>query len=140
MELTKIFTFDSSHRLINKDLSEEYNKKLFGKCYNPPSHGHTYILHVTVSNGINKTSGMIINFSELKEIVTTHILDKLDHQFLNEVEGMEDMVTTCENLLIWIALRLSPHLAQLVRLTLYETPTSYATLNVIMDDPDVKIF
>ena len=55
--ITKIFSFDSSHRLDNPDLSEEENKKVFGKCNNLPSHGHSYKLFVTVSG--EEENGMI---------------------------------------------------------------------------------
>ena len=98
MEVTKIFTFDSSHRLNNRKWSKEKNQEVYGKCNNLPSHGHTYILHVTVSGDIDE-SGMIINFVELSKIVKEHIIEKLDHQFLNPILGG---ITTCERTLPWI--------------------------------------
>jgi 6-pyruvoyl-tetrahydropterin synthase len=41
------------------------NKKIFGKCNNLPSHGHSYKLLVSISG--DERYGMIINFNDLKE-------------------------------------------------------------------------
>uniref|UniRef100_A0A8C5TCA1 6-pyruvoyltetrahydropterin synthase n=1 Tax=Malurus cyaneus samueli TaxID=2593467 RepID=A0A8C5TCA1_9PASS len=34
--------FSACHRLHSKSLSEEENRKIFGKCNNPNGHGHNY--------------------------------------------------------------------------------------------------
>lgn len=116
MKITKIFEFDSAHNLIN------YN----GKC--EKLHGHTYRLEVTVS-GVPDINGLVIDFTLLKSIVNECIIEKLDHQYLNE---LFDFNTTCENLLVWMWNELYPKLKtdrfELYQLTLWETPTSYATL------------
>ncbi|GAB7386378.1 6-carboxytetrahydropterin synthase QueD [Bacillaceae bacterium] len=120
--VTKEFTFDAAHHL---HLYE-------GKCKN--LHGHTYKLVVTVSGYVND-GGITLDFSELKEIYKQTIHDKLDHQYLNEV--LPPMNTTAENIIVWIWEQLDAALAargwkkrgiRLEELTLYETPTSYATL------------
>src|SRR5690349_15014515 len=40
--------FSSAHRLNNPQLSEEENKRIYGKCNNKNGHGHNYVLEVTV--------------------------------------------------------------------------------------------
>jgi 6-pyruvoyltetrahydropterin/6-carboxytetrahydropterin synthase len=124
MEVTKVFEIHAAHRLYSTEWTTERNEQLWGKCTH--LHGHTWQLQVTISARVNETSGMVLNFSELKRIVTEQVIDKLDHNYLNDVVPLP----TCENLLVWIKDQLHPKLPQLSRLTLYETPTSYATLDV----------
>ena len=128
--ITKEFSFDASHRLEDSKVSEQENKEIFGKCFNYPSHGHTYKMFVTISGG--ERHGMIINFTELKKIVNEEIIDKLDHQFLNEVDMFKNEITTCEVMveIIWEILepKLRIQSVTLEEIKLYETPTSYATV------------
>jgi len=127
MEITKEFSFDSAHRLHNNNLTAEENKKLFGKCNNEPCHGHTYKLFVSVKHDINKDSGMVINFVDLKKVVTEKVIDKLDHAFINDVAPYNQNVTTCENMLVYMWDILKKEIPTLYKLVLYETPTSFAT-------------
>jgi 6-pyruvoyltetrahydropterin/6-carboxytetrahydropterin synthase len=89
IKVTKSFTFDAAHFLPQHK----------GKC--ATMHGHTYRLEVTVvrDNGklINGGSdeGMVIDFYDLKTIVNTEIIDKIDHKVLNEVFPFR---TTAENM------------------------------------------
>ena len=48
VRLTQSFEFAASHRLYCAGLSDEENRRLFGKCSNPHGHGHNYVLEVTV--------------------------------------------------------------------------------------------
>jgi 6-pyruvoyltetrahydropterin/6-carboxytetrahydropterin synthase len=127
--ITKEFKFDSSHRLIDANLSVEENMNVFGKCYNAPSHGHTYKLFVTISG--RETNGMIINFTDLKRIVNEKVIDIFDHHFINDVECMKDLITTCEVMvdIIWNLLEteLKSQGVLLEEIKLYETETSFAT-------------
>ena len=75
---------------------------------------------------------MVIDFNDLKEIVNEEIIEDLDHHFLNEVEWLDGVEPTCENMAQKIYERLSPILndsghLRLVEIKLYETPTSYTT-------------
>jgi len=113
MKVTKVFTFDSAHNLIN------YN----GKCEN--LHGHTYKLEITVEGKPDK-DGIVIDFVKLKEIVDKLIIQKLDHQYLNDVLKFN---TTSENIVVWIWNILENPLHtesyQLSMIRLWETATSY---------------
>jgi 6-pyruvoyltetrahydropterin/6-carboxytetrahydropterin synthase len=126
--ITKEFKFDSAHRLYNPKLTDDENKKIFGKCYN--LHGHTYHMFVTVSG--KETNGMVVNFVDLKNIVNEYVVDKFDHQFLNETSELKNIITTCENQINVIWKLLDKPLKQkkitLEEIKLYETETSYATL------------
>lgn len=116
IRITKMFTFDSAHRL------EEYE----GKCCH--LHGHTYKLEVTVKGEVD-TSGMVFDFSVLKAVVNEQVLIHLDHKYLNEVF---DFNPTSENITVWIFERIDESLqdypCSLESLKLWETATSYAEL------------
>lgn len=72
IRITKIFSFETGHALYGYD----------GKCRNV--HGHSYKLSVTVignpitDNG-NVKFGMVIDFTDLKNIVKEEIVDVFDH-------------------------------------------------------------
>lgn len=120
--VTKEFTFDAAHHL------HQYQ----GKCKN--LHGHTYRLVVTVSGFVDEI-GMVIDFGDLKNIYQQAIESRLDHQYLNEV--LPPMNTSAENMIVWIWEQFEQGLSedpytkrnlQLEEMSLYETPTSSATL------------
>lgn len=114
--LTKKFSFDAAHFL------PDYK----GKCRQ--LHGHTYFLEITVGGKVNARTGMIIDFVDLKRVVSREILDKIDHTQLNDIIANP----TAENTAIWIWERLVGKLSSLkidlCRIRLWETPTSYVTL------------
>lgn len=85
MLLTKDFTFDAAHNLVN----------YHGKCER--LHGHTYRLRVVVE-GTPDSEGMIIDFIELKAIVKEKILSRLDHSYINEIISQP----SAENIALWI--------------------------------------
>ncbi|MFA5829924.1 MAG: 6-carboxytetrahydropterin synthase QueD [Candidatus Gracilibacteria bacterium] len=72
MLVTREFTFDSAHFLTN----------YYGKCERV--HGHTYRLQVTLEGKVQE-NGLVIDFVLVKRIVKRQILDKLDHQLINDV-------------------------------------------------------
>lgn len=85
LSITREFTFDAAHQLTN----------YYGKC--EQLHGHTYRLQVTLEGEI-QSNGMVIDFVVLKRMVNKHIVDKLDHTFLNEIIPNP----SAENLAIWM--------------------------------------
>ncbi|MFH1419210.1 MAG: 6-carboxytetrahydropterin synthase, partial [Planctomycetota bacterium] len=50
VELTQSFEFSASHRLHARELSDEENQRVFGKCNNPSGHGHNYRVEITVAS------------------------------------------------------------------------------------------
>ena len=138
IRLTKIFNFEMAHALWNYD----------GSCRNV--HGHSYQLFVTVIGepirDLNSPqNGMVIDFSDIKKLVKTQIIDDLDHNFMvssdADIEQLKkvnqmfeklkivDFQPTCENILLYIADILKTKLKgdiRLISLKLCETPTSYA--------------
>jgi 6-pyruvoyltetrahydropterin/6-carboxytetrahydropterin synthase len=70
-------------------------------------------------------SGMVIDFADLSAIVKTHVVEVLDHQFINDF-----MVNpTAERMVEWIVGVLDDRLrfagVELTRVRLYETTTGW---------------
>ena len=138
IRVTREFTFEMAHVLRNYD----------GPCRNV--HGHSYRLFVTLS-GVpvndknNPKNGMVIDFTDLKNIVLREIVNIFDHAVVvsadfdrDKTEMMSktfgntvivDYQPTCENLVADFAGRIIKHLpsgTKLHNLKLYETAKSYA--------------
>jgi 6-pyruvoyltetrahydropterin/6-carboxytetrahydropterin synthase len=96
--LTRRYRFAASHRLHTPALSDQENRRLYGKCNNPHGHGHDYVLDVTVE-GMPDESGQIARRDAMDDLVRGSVLSQLDHKNLNEdrPEFRSDVPTT-ENL------------------------------------------
>jgi 6-pyruvoyltetrahydropterin/6-carboxytetrahydropterin synthase len=126
--VTRRMHFSAAHRVHNPQLSDEENRRTFGKCNNPNWHGHNYILDVSVRGEVDPRTGYVIDLSRVKSIVTTHVVDKVDHRNLNlEVDFLRDTIPTTENIVVAFWRELEPALkpAQLTRLVLWETVNNY---------------
>jgi 6-pyruvoyltetrahydropterin/6-carboxytetrahydropterin synthase len=115
LRLTRTFSFAAAHRL------PEYN----GLCAN--WHGHEWRLDVSVRKRIDRKTGMVIDFHELKKMVTSSVIDVFDHNVLNSFLPNP----TAENILIWIWKRLTfdACLKGLDSLELWESPNSSASIS-----------
>jgi 6-pyruvoyltetrahydropterin/6-carboxytetrahydropterin synthase len=100
--LTRRYLFVASHRLHNPALSETANREIYGKCSNPHGHGHNYFLEVTVSGPIAPETGMICDLGALDSAVSREILERFDHQNLNQLQDFNAIIPTTENLAIHI--------------------------------------
>jgi 6-pyruvoyltetrahydropterin/6-carboxytetrahydropterin synthase len=65
--------------------------------------------------------GWVMDFAEMKTICNPWI-EKLDHSYLNEIDGLEN--PTSENIAIWLWNRLITELPQLCAIEIMETCTS----------------
>jgi 6-pyruvoyltetrahydropterin/6-carboxytetrahydropterin synthase len=125
--ITRVYHFSAGHRLYLKDVSEEENFRIFGKCTNLKGHGHDYYLEVRVSGHIDPDTGMIINMTELDDI-TGDIIDELDHKRLDiEVPYFTAVQASGENIVKYFWLRLRPRIkkGRLSYLKLWETQNNY---------------
>lgn len=123
MEISKTFKFEAAHIL----------PKHPGKCSR--LHGHSWVLEVAVNGAINKETGFVMDYADLKSYVQP-IVDQLDHSFLGAAgDHYVEFIPTClpvvfypssENLLTWLATQL--YRLNWSRLTLNETCTSSCTL------------
>ncbi|WP_110929599.1 6-carboxytetrahydropterin synthase [Bacillus massiliglaciei] len=124
--LTRKYHFCAAHRLHSIHLSDEENKRIFGKCNNPHGHGHNYYVDVQVHGEPHHQTGMIIDLAQLDEIVEKVILDKFDHKHLNlDTEEFAELNPTSEAVAMVIYELLAPHIPQLYKIGLWETEKNY---------------
>jgi 6-pyruvoyltetrahydropterin/6-carboxytetrahydropterin synthase len=121
--LTRRYWFSASHRLHSDEMSEEENRRTYGKCNNPHGHGHNYALEVTVSGPVEPQTGMVCNLVDLDGFVHREILDRFGHENLNTVAEFKGRVPTTENLCtqIFEILQRGFTLAHLEKVRLEET-------------------
>lgn len=113
MKITQAFTFEAAHRLPNVPAGH--------RCHR--MHGHSYRVELQLSGPVDAESGWVVDFFDV-ESAFAPVLDRLDHHCLNEVEGLEN--PTAERIAAWIWHRTKPALPGLSRVTVYETPMSWA--------------
>ncbi len=147
LTVTKIFRFEAAHYL---PLHE-------GKCKN--LHGHSYVLEIEVirkqSSGslhliveglkelpLELKDCMVVDFGDIKRIVTHNIIDYLDHKTLNHLDSLTidgcffpHLNPTAEMIATWIFFVLDSRmdkdglsLCKIKRVRLWETVTSYAEI------------
>ncbi len=125
--LTRRYHFAAAHRLHAKELPDDVNKKVFGKCNNPNGHGHNYTVFVTVKGQIDPKTGEVTDVAALDEMVTERIVTRFDHRHLNHDPAFLDVVTTGENLVRFIWDELVNHIpvGTLEKIGLIETRDNY---------------
>lgn len=114
MEIFKEFTFEAAHRLPNVPANH--------KCAR--LHGHSYRVVVHLEGDVDADAGWVMDFADIG-CATKPLIARLDHYYLNEIEGLEN--PTSEVLAVWIWDRLKPVLPQLAQVSVRETCTSGCT-------------
>ncbi len=140
MQIKKIVEFDMGHRVPNHK----------SKCKN--LHGHRYKLEVVMEGDVISKpgvsdEGMVIDFSDIKQIVETYIDTYLDHGYMGNISAdamffplfqklrskfvAVNFIPTAENIAEYIFNELSPLFVDtygtqlhLKKVILWETPTS----------------
>jgi 6-pyruvoyltetrahydropterin/6-carboxytetrahydropterin synthase len=72
-----------------------YLRDYRGKCENP--HGHNYKVRVTLRGAELDKAGLLLDFKDLKEVMK-HVIDRLDHQMLNDIEPFRVLNPSAENI------------------------------------------
>jgi 6-pyruvoyltetrahydropterin/6-carboxytetrahydropterin synthase len=91
--------FNAAHQLRNPRLSDDENRRMFGKCVN--LHGHNYTLDVVVAGKIDDASGYVMDLKRLSEVIYQQIIRDVDHRNLNtDVPWLEGLIPTAENLAV----------------------------------------
>jgi 6-pyruvoyltetrahydropterin/6-carboxytetrahydropterin synthase len=117
-EVTIEETFAAGHALRN------YR----GKCENV--HGHNYRAEVALQGAELDAIGLLVDFVELKRVVHA-VLDRMDHQWLNDLPPFDTLNPSAENMAKYIYDEVSAALMtkEGVRVTsvrLWETDTASA--------------
>lgn len=111
--ITKRVEFCAAHRYQNPAWSDEENRRVFGKCWNPSGHGHNYILEVTVAGRPAPETGMVMDLKALKDLIAEVVIEQFDHKHLNlDVPYFKEKIPTTENLAVVIWELLEPRIAR----------------------------
>lgn len=111
MDIFRIFTVEAAHRLPNVPAGH--------KCAR--LHGHSFRIELHVTGEPDPHSGWIMDFAEVKRIFQP-TYERLDHHYLNEIEGLEN--PTSEVLVRWIWNEIKSQLPGLSKVVVHETCTS----------------
>ena len=110
--------------------SGHYLRNYRGKCENP--HGHNYRVFVTLMGGELDEAGLLLDFKLLKQVMRP-VVDRLDHQMINELEPFTTVNPSAENLARYFFDQTAAQLREMTAgrvtvkdCTLYETDTSFA--------------
>jgi 6-pyruvoyltetrahydropterin/6-carboxytetrahydropterin synthase len=117
-EVTIEETFAAGHALRN------YR----GKCENV--HGHNYRAEVTLQGAELNAIGLLVDFVELKRVVHA-VLDRMDHQWLNDFPPFDALNPSAENMAKYIYDEVSAALTtkegvRVAAVRLWETDTASA--------------
>lgn len=96
-EVSKAVTFEAAHRLPGRGKDETYGRV----------HGHSFRLEATVAGKVQPGKLWVEDIAVLTEALL-EIASLLDHEMLNDVDGLE--TPTLENIALWVAARLGPKL------------------------------
>lgn len=108
VRLVHEFRFEAAHRLPNVPTGHKCERL----------HGHSYKIELSVAGPVDPKTGWFIDYGILYD-AWQPLHDRLDHHYLNEVEGLEN--PTSEVLAKWIWDQLKEKLPSLVRVTVFET-------------------
>jgi 6-pyruvoyltetrahydropterin/6-carboxytetrahydropterin synthase len=102
-----------------------------GKCENP--HGHNYKVRVTLAGEKLDDIGLLYDFKDLKAVMGD-IIDRLDHQFLNDIDPFQQQNPSAENLARYFYQTTNSKLrsatdgrVRVKNVTVWETDTTTAT-------------
>ncbi|HVJ91013.1 MAG TPA: 6-carboxytetrahydropterin synthase QueD [Labilithrix sp.] len=108
VRLVKEFRFEAAHRLPQVPPGH--------KCQR--LHGHSFRVELSIAGPVDPKTGWFIDYDVVHD-AWQPLHDVLDHNYLNEVEGLEN--PTSEILAKWIWDRMKERLPSLVRVTVFET-------------------
>ena len=108
VRLVHEFRFEAAHRLPRVPAGH--------KCAR--LHGHSFKVELVVAGPVDPETGWFIDFDVLYELWRP-LHARLDHNYLNEIEGLDN--PTSEILAKWIWDRMRTDLPSLEQVTLWET-------------------
>ena len=111
--------------------SGHYLRNYYGRCENP--HGHNYKVRVTLTGADLDDTGLLLDFKLLKQVMRP-VIDRIDHQMLNDIEPFTEINPSAENLARFFFDETNKQLSEMTDgrvsvkdCTIYETDTTTAT-------------
>jgi 6-pyruvoyltetrahydropterin/6-carboxytetrahydropterin synthase len=111
MNAFKKFRIEAAHRLPNVPSDHKCSRL----------HGHSFHIEIHVTGDVDPDLGWVLDFADISAAFAS-VKERLDHRYLNEIQGLEN--PTSENLSKWIWNELSPMLPLLSEVIVQETCTS----------------
>src|SRR5262245_6357425 len=108
VELVREYRFEAAHRLPHVPAGH--------KCAR--LHGHSFKVELSLVGPVDAQTGWFLDYGRVDELFEPLRL-RLDHYYLNEIDGLEN--PTSENLARWIWDRLRPRLPALSAVIVHET-------------------
>ena len=135
MYLGRRVAFSAGHAYWLPNKTDDENRRLFGKYASRYGHGHNYVVEVTVAGAIDERTGMVVNIVDVDRVMKQHVTGPLaDKHLTYEAPHFRDTPPTLENIARYVAERFSAHFtdpaARLARVTVWESPTLWATLSL----------
>src|ERR1700735_4338803 len=81
-----------------------------GKCENPQ--GHNYKVRVTLRGKDLDAAGLLLDFKQLKQVMRP-VIDRLDHQMLNDLEPFPGINPSAENIARYFYDQTSEHIPEM---------------------------
>jgi 6-pyruvoyltetrahydropterin/6-carboxytetrahydropterin synthase len=97
VEIYQEFTFDAAHRFPGVPEGHPYHGL----------HGHSFVARIALSGRVDPKTGFIADLGEVEKRCQA-LRARLDHKYLNEIDGLE--VPSLENIAVWIWESLKPDL------------------------------
>lgn len=111
MELRKTFQIEAAHRLPSVPPGHKCGRL----------HGHSFVIEIGLVGPVGDQSGWVMDYADIKAAFKP-LYDRLDHNYLNELPGLEN--PTSERLAVWVWRELKPRLPLLTEVVVAETCTS----------------
>ena len=112
--LTKEFSFEAAQTLPH--VPDGHKCKLM--------HGHSFRIEISIEGEINEQIGWVYDHARISKAMRP-LLQRLDHSYLNEIEGLEN--PTIELMAAWFWRKLEPDCPGLCEIVIHETPTARCT-------------
>jgi 6-pyruvoyltetrahydropterin/6-carboxytetrahydropterin synthase len=111
VRLSKTFRFEAAHLLPTFPDGHKCRRL----------HGHSFRFDVIVEGEVDPAKGYLVDYGEIKRAVDP-IVKRLDHYYLNEIEGLTN--PTSEVISKWLWERVKPSLPLLSAIVVHETCSS----------------
>lgn len=113
MELRKTFQFEAAHLLPHLPRAHKCRRL----------HGHSFRVEIVVTGECDPKLGWVMDYADITKAFRP-LWEKLDHNYLNAVRGLDN--PTSEVVAAWIWRRLKPRLPLLSEVVVAETCTARA--------------
>ncbi len=109
--LIKVFDFEAAQTLPNVPEGHKCTRM----------HGHSFKVEVSIEGEVDPKVGWVYDHARISGAMRP-LIEKLDHSYLNEVEGLEN--PTIENLAAWFWRKIEGDCPGLCEIVIHETPTA----------------